>query len=95
MLQVPVYLRRVEVSGLTVHCDSSAEPLLAVTQNVSINGLGLIHDHPLSPGNWYLAEFDVFAERPLYLLVQARWMKADEPYSFRTGCRIAGVCRGV
>jgi hypothetical protein len=93
-LQVPVYLRPAQVRGLSVSCDESVEPLLGVTQNISLSGLGLVHDHPL-PGPWFLAEFDVFDDEPLILLVQVRWTQELDPYAFRTGGRIAGLCRPV
>lgn len=93
-LQLPVYLRPAIVRGLTIVSDSVHEPLLAVTQNISLGGLGLVHDHPL-PTSWFLAEFDVFQDEPLVLLVQSRWTREVEPWSFRTGGRIAGVCRPV
>jgi hypothetical protein len=93
-IQLPVYIQPAVRRGLSVFVESEARPLLAVTRDISLHGLGLVHDKAW-PHRWFVAEFDVFDERPLILLVESRWTGEVEAYSHRTGGRIAGVCRAV
>jgi hypothetical protein len=91
-LQLPVYLRPVNVRGLTVTLRPDVPTLQAVTLNVSRNGLGLVHDAPL-PGTLLLAEFDVGLEQPLALLFDVRWSQSSGPFEYRSGGLIQGICR--
>jgi len=91
-LRVPVYLRRAGVRGLSVTCDPSEAPRLGVTQDVSLSGLGWLHDTPLPAGRC-LVEFDVHEAEPLVLLVEVCWTVQDEAHAYRSGGRILGVCR--
>ena len=92
--QVPAYLRPARRKGLSVFVDPSESPQLAVTRDVSLDGLGFQHD-TLPPRPLFLAEFDVFLEEPLIVLVEVRWCRRTSDWSYTSGGRIAGVCRPI
>lgn len=91
-IQLPVYIRPASRRGLSVFVDPDASPLLAVTRDISLHGMGLVHDRPW-PHRWFVVEFDVFDKLPLTLLVESRWTGEIDSYSHRTGGEIKGVCR--
>ncbi len=92
--QVPAYLRSAWRKGLTVFADPDTSPQLAVTRDVSLEGLGFQHDVP-PPRPMFLAEFDVFENEPLIVLIEVRWCRKTNDWSYQSGGRIAGVCRPV
>lgn len=91
-LKVPVNLRSALVKGLSIYVHEDEQPFLALTSNISLSGLGIVHDRPL-PAQVFLVEFDVSEEEPLSLLVEACWTARPFPQSYRTGGRIRGVAR--
>lgn len=91
-LRVPVYFRPVQVRGLSVMVNAASPTYLAVTQNISLRGLGWIHDAPLPPAK-YLVEFDISGGAPLQLLLEVCWTVQEDEFAFRSGGRILGICR--
>lgn len=91
-LQVPVNLRPARLRGLTIYTEPDAPPFLALTSNVSLGGLGIVHDEPIGMPV-FLAEFDVAEVEPLILVVEQRWSAEVEAYSYRSGGRILGIAR--
>ncbi len=90
-LAVPVYFRLARVRGLSAYCACHAEQSLAVTRNISLRGLGWVHDMPLLQGQ-YFVEFDVARGEPLVLLVEVCWTLQEDEFCLRSGGRILGVC---
>jgi hypothetical protein len=91
-LKVPVNLRPARVRGLSIFTPAAAPPFLALTNNISLGGVGFVHDEPLAPANW-LAEFDVGEPEPLALLVEVCWTAEVSAHAYRSGVRILGVAR--
>lgn len=91
-LRVPINLRPARVRGLTIHSPAESAPFLALTRNVSLGGVGFVHDEPL-PAPLLIAEFDVGDPEPLLLLVEARWTAQPAPHAYRSGVRVLGVVR--
>jgi hypothetical protein len=91
-LKVPINLRPARVRGLSIFTPAEAPPFLALTRNISLGGVGFVHDEPLPPGTW-LAEFDVSEPQPLVLLVEVCWTAQSSPHSYRSGVRMLGVAR--
>jgi hypothetical protein len=67
----------------------TGDRVAAVTHDVSGQGIGLRHDHPLST-RFVAAEFDVFGD-PVLLLVDARWTRREDELSFLSGGRFVMV----
>ncbi len=93
-LQVPVNLRPARIRGLSIFADEEAPPFLALTQNLSLGGIGFVHDQPL-PAGCCLAEFDVGEAEPLLLLVEQCWTAQTASYAYRSGVRTLGIARRV
>jgi hypothetical protein len=91
-LQVPINLRPARLAGLSILTDDTDAPFLAITSNISLGGVGFVHDEPL-PARIFLAEFDVADEQPVCLLVEACWTARPFPHAYRSGGRIRGVAR--
>ncbi|MEZ6055152.1 MAG: hypothetical protein R3C01_00470 [Planctomycetaceae bacterium] len=90
-LQVPVYLSKVQVSGLRV-VPREGSSLLVVTRDLSVHGVGIVHDEPLTEGR-YLAEFDVMDASPVRLLLAVRWSRSIDDWSYRSGLEVQGLLR--
>ena len=91
-IQVPINLRPAHTRGLSIHAAGDAPPFLALTSNISLGGLGFIHDEPFTAPT-FLAEFDVAEAEPLILLVELRWTTEVQRFSYRSGGRIIGIAR--
>ncbi|MFV0442060.1 MAG: hypothetical protein ACK5Q5_00665 [Planctomycetaceae bacterium] len=91
-IQTPINLCPVQVKGLSILATDDAPPFLAFTSNISLNGLGFVHDEPWRC-NLFLAEFDVSELEPLRLLVKLRWTTRPQPHAYRSGGRVLGVAR--
>jgi hypothetical protein len=91
-LQVPINLRPARVRGLSIFADATAPPFLALTKNISLGGVGFVHDQPL-PAGPVLAEFDVGEPEPLRLLIAPCWTAQSAARAYRSGVRILGVAR--
>lgn len=93
-LQVPINLRPCRVRGLSISAPDDAPPFLALTSNISLSGVGFVHDQPFCDTTC-LAEFDVADVRPLLLVVGLCWTAQPYPFAYRSGGRILGVARGA
>ena len=93
-LHVPIYLYPAQVKGLTAQADLHAQPILAVTRNISFDGIGWVHDAPI-PLSRMIVEFDVGLGEPLLMLVEVLWTTQEGKFAFRSGGRILGICRRV
>jgi len=91
-LRLPINLRPARMQGLTIYTDPDAPPFLALTSNISLGGLGVVHDEPIGMPT-FLAEFDVAEDEPLILVVEQRWTTEIDAYSYRSGGRILGIAR--
>ena len=65
------------------------ERVAAVTHDLSSQGIGLRHDHPLTT-RFAVAEFDVFGE-PVLLVIDARWTKKEDELAWLSGGRFVMV----
>jgi hypothetical protein len=63
---------------------------IAVTRDISLLGIGLVHDEPLASDH-LLLQFDIPGEEPVSLLLQVRWTKRTGRYSHCSGGRIVSV----
>ena len=90
-LQIPAYLAPAIVDGLRVSPGAS-ESLLVVTRDISITGIGMVHDHPLEQDH-YIAEFDVMQKEPIRLLLSIFWSRPIDDWSFRSGSQVIGLLR--
>jgi hypothetical protein len=88
-LDVPVYLYPAgEVEG-RVQADWQAAAI-AVTRDISEHGVGWRHDVRLNCSH-VLAEFDLFGEGPVLMLIEVRWQQRKARHSYIAGGRIVGV----
>lgn len=88
-LQMPVILTPVEeIDETTVEVCGTDQ--LAVTRDISAQGLGILHDTPLME-DFAIVQFDIPGETPSSLLYEIRWSVRKTRYSFMSGGRLTGV----
>ena len=63
--------------------------ILAVTRDVSLTGVGLLHDE-LIEAEFAVVDFDHLDGCPLTLLVELRWSNTEQSGSYMSGARFVG-----
>lgn len=64
--------------------------ILAVTRDVSMTGVGLLHDEPIEE-EFAVVNFDLLDGHPLSLLVEIRWSDIEQSGSYLSGGRFVGA----
>jgi len=91
-VQMPVYLVPVTFDGQYAHpIDHGGTSMLAVTRDVSLRGLGFIHDEPLH-GDYAIVTFDLLGDRPVSLLLSVRWRNLRRGSAYLSGGRFLAIC---
>ena len=92
LVQQPVHLTPVVVREEQLYRPKPGQTsLIANTTDVSLSGLGLIHDEPL-PTTHGIITFDVDDESSS-LLIEIEWSYGGEDRSYRSGARFVGVAQ--
>ncbi len=90
-LQMPVILTPVDlVEDHDDQVELCGPEQIAVTRDISTQGLGIVHDMTLLT-ELALIQFDMPGETPVHLLYEVRWTSRKTRYSFVTGGRLIGV----
>lgn len=63
---------------------------IAMTRDLSSQGLGILHDEPLLT-DFAVIQFDIPGESPSDLLYEIRWSVRKTPYSYMSGGRLTGI----
>ncbi len=90
-LKIPVAFTSVDTVGdrddLVEVCGPEQ---IAVTRDISSQGLGIVHDMALL-SDLALIQFDMPGDAPVTMLYEVRWTTRKTRYSFVTGGRLIGV----
>jgi hypothetical protein len=70
------------------------EEQIAVTRDISSQGLGILHDYPLLAEE-AIIHVDIPGEDPISLLYEVRWSVRKTRYSHMSGGRLTGIVIGV
>ncbi len=90
-LQIPVAFTSVdEVDGREDLVEVCGPEQIAVTRDISSQGLGIVHDMPLMTDLAFI-QFDMPGESPITMLYEVRWTSRKTRYSYVTGGRLTGV----
>jgi hypothetical protein len=87
-IQIPVYLTAVVERDGVVECLD--EPVIGVTRDLGIQGVGFSYDRPLK-SKLILAEFDICKGTPVRLLVTRKWKKTAAAFSYVSGGVFTGM----
>lgn len=63
---------------------------LAMTRDISAQGLGIVHDDPIVT-DFAIVQFDIPGEAPSRLLYEIRWTVRKTPFSYMSGGRLTAV----
>ena len=90
-LQIPVTFTSVEeVDGRDDLAEICGPEQIAVTRDISTQGLGIVHDMSLLT-DLALIQFDIPGESPITMLFEVRWTARKTRYSYVSGGRLSGV----
>ena len=90
-VEIPVYVLPVEFDGWhAARIEGADTELLAMTKDVSLRGIGLLHDELLE-GNHAVVTIDVLDGRPASLLLEIRWSNIERRGTYMSGGRFLGV----
>lgn len=90
-LQIPVTFTSVEEVGEREDFVEICGPeQIAITRDLSLQGLGIVHDMRLLT-DLAVIQFDIPGESPISMLFEARWTTRKTRYSFVSGGRLVGV----
>jgi len=90
-LQIPVMLTSVEEVGDSDELVEICGPAqIAITRDISSQGLGIVHDTSLITELAFI-EFDIPGESPITMLYEVRWTVRKTRYSFVSGGRLTGI----
>ncbi|MCA9078559.1 MAG: hypothetical protein KDA93_26265 [Planctomycetaceae bacterium] len=93
-MQIPVVFTSVEEAGNSDDFVEVCGPdQIAVTRDLSLQGLGIVHDMRLMT-DLALIQFDIPGESQITMLFEARWTTRKTRYSFVSGGRLIGVVNG-
>ena len=70
--------------------DPEASEFLAMTRDVSLRGVGFLHDDPFE-GHYAVVTFDLLDGRPASLLLEVRWSNVPRLGSYMSGGRFLGI----
>lgn len=63
---------------------------IAMTRDLSSQGLGILHDVPLL-ADFAIVQFDIPGDSPIQLLYEIRWSVRKTQFSYMSGGRLTGV----
>jgi hypothetical protein len=90
-VRMPVYLVPVIFEGQHADpTDHSEPPMIAVTRDLSLRGIGFTHDEPLH-GDHAIVTFDLLGDRPVSLLLDLRWRNLRRGSAYLSGGRFLAV----
>ncbi len=90
-VELPIYVAEVEFDGQAVHWpDDEPREQLALTRDVSLRGIGLAHDSPLS-ADYAVVTFDLFDGQSISLLLDVRWANIERGFQYLSGGRFVGI----
>ena len=87
----PIYLRPVYLKGRNVIL-AQEQPIIGVTRDISSHGVGFAFDQSIDTDH-VLAEFDLFGEGTITLLIDLRWQKQTHKRAFVAGGLILGTVK--
>ena len=87
----PIYVTPAVFDGRDVEpLEAGACGMLAVTNDVSLRGVGFTHDEPFE-ADYAIVTFDLMDGPSVTLLLEVRWANLKRGYSYMSGDRFLGI----
>lgn len=94
-LEMPIYVVPAVFDGRYAELiEGGATEMLAMTRDVSLRGVGFLHDEPLE-GNHAVITWDLLDGRPVSLLLVVRWSNIERNGSYMSGGRFLGITESL
>lgn len=92
-VQIPILVTAVNFDGQIVRCQTDSA-LRAVSRDLSLGGIGFIHDEPLA-GDYAIVTFDLRDGNSASVLLEVRWSNRAQGSHYMSGGRFQGIVESV